>query len=190
MKITLNLELGEGEDQKELASILSCTSGELAQQLSNYGTAALQEYITMFLGQKVFRRSADILEYRLFLLIKGPLGGQIPNEQVVSNLFQTTSTESRSLIRSVMSKYQYQLRNAIENSIKMILENATKQVEDEDEYYVMVVNSYNLIAEMNNSLAEIDGSLPPITKKRGGISTYLIKPSSYDRLKARYNDNK
>jgi hypothetical protein len=80
----------------------------------------------MFLGQKVFRRGSDILEYRLFLLIEKALEGQIPDEQVVSNLFQTTPTESRSLIRSVMSKYQYQLRGAIEYSIRAILENASK----------------------------------------------------------------
>jgi hypothetical protein len=119
MKIAFNIDLDKN-DKEELAIILGCNSQELAQKLSLYGVAALREYITMFLGQKVFRRGSDILEYRLFLLIESALEGQIPDEQVVSNLFQTTSTESRSLIRSVMSKYQYQLREAIEDSIKAI----------------------------------------------------------------------
>lgn len=184
MKVSLNLELDK-DDEKGLAIILGCKPEELPQHLSSYGKAALCEYITMFLGQKVFRRGTDILEYRLFLLIQNALEGQIPDEQMVSNLFQTTATESRSLIRSVMSKYQYQLRNAIDESIKSILRNATK--DNDDDQYIVVVNSFNLIAEMNSVLAEIDGSLPPITKKRGGgISTHLIKPSSYARLKEKY----
>jgi hypothetical protein len=183
MKITSNIEL-ERNDEEDLAIILGCTSEELAQKLSMHGTAALHEYITMFLGQKVFRRGSDILEYRLFLLIDNALDVLIPVEQVVSNLFQTTATESRSLIRSVMSKYQYQLRESIENSISAILENALK--DDDEEKFVVVVNSANLISEMNSTLAEIDGNLPPITKKRGGISTYEIQPSSYIRLKGKF----
>ena len=84
-----------------------------------------------------------------------------------------------------MSKYQYQLKTAIDYSIRRILESALK--DDEEGQYVVLVNSFNLIAEMNISLAEIDGNLPPIVKKRGGISTYLIQPSSYTRLIERYN---
>lgn len=183
MKIEFNIDLDKN-DKKELATILGCKSEELEKNLSLYALAALREYITMFLGQKVFRRGSDILEYRLYLLIESALEGQIPDEQVISNLFQTTSTESRSLIRSVMSKYQYQLREAIESSIRAILDNASK--DDDEEQFVVVVNSFNLIAEMNSALAEIDGKLPPITKKRGGISTFLIEPSSYERLREKY----
>jgi len=139
----------------------------------------------MFLGQKVFRRGSDILEYRLYLLVEEAFQGQIPDEQAVSKLFQTTSTESRSIIRSVMSKYQYQLKAPIESSIAKLLESATK--DKEENQYIIVANSFNLVAEMNIALAEIDGNLPPVVKKRGGISTYLIQPSSYARLKERYS---
>ncbi len=184
MDIPIRVDLSR-EEKEELASILGCSAEELVQQLSRFGVAALREYVTMILGQKVFRRGADILDYRLFLLIEEALEGQIPNEQIVSNLFQTTTTESRSIIRSVMSKYQYQLRTAIERSIKIVLESAKKN--DEEGQYVVVVNSFNLIAEMNSVVAEIDGNLPPIVKKHGGISTYLIQPSSYTRLTERYS---
>lgn len=183
MKIEFDIELNRN-DEEELSTILGCEPEKLEQNLSLYGLSALREYITMFLGQKVFRRGSDILEYRLYLLIENALKGHIPDEQLVSNLFQTTLTESRSLIRSVMSKYQYQLRKAIEDSIKEILENASHN--DEEDKYVIIVNSFNLISEMNNTLAEIDGRLPPITKKRGGISTFLIAPSSYERLREKY----
>lgn len=66
----------------------------------------------MFIGQRVFTRGRDIQEYRLFLLIRGPFGNTIPDDQMVCDLFQTT-TQSRALVRSVMSKYQYELSQAI-----------------------------------------------------------------------------
>lgn len=75
------------------------------------------------------------------------------------------------------------LKTIINNSIKNILESASK---DKKEDFVIVVNSHNLIAEMNNVLAEIDGNLPPIIKKAGSISTFLIKPSSYNKLINKY----
>ncbi|RJP50149.1 MAG: hypothetical protein C4586_06375 [Anaerolineaceae bacterium] len=168
-----------------MANVLGCSLGDLEDQLSLFGTAAIREYISMFLGQKVFRRGSDILEYRLYLLVEEAFQGQIPDEQAVSKLFQTTSTESRSIIRSVMSKYQYQLKAPIESSIAKLLESATK--DKEENQYIIVANSFNLVAEMNIALAEIDGNLPPVVKKRGGISTYLIQPSSYARLKERYS---
>jgi hypothetical protein len=83
-----------------------------------------------------------------------------------------------------MSKYQNQLRMAIERSIKKVLNSASR--DEEEDPYIVVVNCFNLIEQMNSSLAEIDGNLPPIVKKHGGISTYLIQPSSYARLKERY----
>jgi hypothetical protein len=183
MDIPISIGLSE-ENKKELASILGCSDEELVQQLSRYGSASLSEYVTMILGLKVFRRGSDIMDYRLFLLIENAFEGQIPDEQVVSNLFQTTSTESRSLIRSVMSKYQYQLKTAKERSIINILKSAKK--DDVEDHYVVIVNNLNLIAEMNNAIANIDGSLPPIEKNHDGISTWLIKSSSYNHLKGRY----
>jgi hypothetical protein len=183
MDIPLSIDLSEG-DIDDLGSILECSTEELVQQLSHFSVAALREYITMILGQKVFRRGSDIMDYRLFLLIEEAFEGEIPDEQLVSNLFQTTSTESRSLIRSVMSKYQYQLKTAIERSIKKILESATRDKPEDP--YIIIVNNINLIAEMNSAIADINGQLPPIAKKHGGICTWIIQPSSYDHLRERY----
>jgi hypothetical protein len=62
MDIPIFIELSE-ENKEELANILGCSVEELIQQLSRFGAAALREYVTMILGQKVFRRSSDILDY-------------------------------------------------------------------------------------------------------------------------------
>lgn len=134
----------------------------------------------MFLGQKVFTRGSDMHEYRLSLLIRKAFNNEIPDEQVVCNLFQTTANQSRSLIRSVMSKYQYDLHSAIEQTLRNELENAEQ--EDDEGDWILTTNSANVIEALNRRLASIDGSLPQISKQRGSVSSYVIRPSSYQRL--------
>jgi hypothetical protein len=182
MEVIATLDLGP-EDREELARILRCDEDELGQHLADYACAALTEYTQMFLGKRVFRRGTDHSEYRLLLLIQGPFGGRVPDEQEVSRLFQTTATESRALIRSVISKYQYLLRDAIDASLRALVETAA-QDHDGGPFTVMI-RSQNMVDELNRLLAEIDGSLPPVRKKRGGVTTYEIEPSSRARLVAR-----
>lgn len=177
VQATVNLS---DEEKTEITQILHCTEAELPNVLKKFSSAALQEYISMILGQKVFKRGTDILEYRLFLLIEEVFNNMVPDEQEVCKLFQTTSTESRSLIRSVISKYQYQLKVAVEKTIKRILKNA--QQENDQSPYTITINSQNVVEELNRQLASIDGNLTAVTKKRGSVSIYEIKPSSYARL--------
>jgi len=183
MEITATLSLSD-EDQKELVRILACTEADLAESLAPYASAAIEEMVTMFLGQKVFSRGSDIREYRLYLLIKHAFSPRIPNEQDVCKLFQCTSSGSRSLIRAVMSKYQYLLKGAINETLKHCLDNA-KVAEDNNSVTIAIYN-LNLVEELNRELTEIDSSLPPVQKKRGSVSTYEIKPSSYNKLCERF----
>jgi len=101
-----------GGDLEMLAEILGTSPDEVEAALAPYLHAAATEYVEMFLGRKVFTRGQDIREYRLFLLMK-EVFERLPDEQEVSDLFQTTESQSRSLIRSVMSKYQYDLTDVL-----------------------------------------------------------------------------
>ncbi|MBK1702395.1 hypothetical protein [Thiococcus pfennigii] len=186
MEVTATVDLSE-QDQLELAKILGCNGGELPDKLRTYSSAALKEYISMFLGQRVFRRGSDINEFRLFLLVATVFDNRIPDEQEVCRLFQTSATESRALIRAVMSKYQYQLREAIDNSIRRALDAAEQ--EDEHSPHVVTLNSHNVVEELNRTLAGIDGTLEQIRKKRGSVSTYEIAQSAYARLREQYPEN-
>ena len=181
LKATLTLSK---DDQKELERILGCAEDKLAETLTPYASAAVEELVTMFLGQKVFSRGSDIREYRLYLLIKHAFSSRIPNEQDVCKLFQTTSPGSRSLIRAVMSKYQYLLKDAIDSTLKDCL-NAV-ELADDNESVTVAIHNLNLVDELNRELGEIDSSLPPVQKKRGSVSTYEIKPSSYNKLCDRF----
>ena len=101
------------QERSLLLSILNCTDNELNARLNKLAIAAFEEFRKMILGQKVFTRGKDMMEYRLFLLIKFLFDGKIPDEQSTCALFQVTANESRSLVRSIMSKYQYELRDTI-----------------------------------------------------------------------------
>lgn len=186
MEVTTTINLPE-QEQSELAQILGCDEEQLQEELRKYASAALQEYISMFLGQKVFKRGTDILEYRLFLLIEEAFDNKVPDEQDVCKLFQSTSTESRSLIRSVISKYQYQLKSALDKTIKVILQSATR--DNDHTPYTVTINSQNVVEELNRQLASIDGSLTPVAKKRGSVSIYEIKASSYTKLCEKFHVN-
>lgn len=183
MELTATLDLSE-EDQAELVHILNCEGADLIETLTPYASAAVEELVTMFLGQKVFSRGSDIREYRLYLLIKHAFSHRIPNEQDVCRLFQSTSSGSRSLIRAVMSKYQYLLKESIDDTMKDCL-NSVEVAEDSDSVTVAIYN-LNIVDELNRVLGDIDSSLPPVQKKRGSVSTYELKPSSYMKLCERF----
>jgi hypothetical protein len=179
----ITIELGLSADEKDqLAGIMKCDPNDLDSTIAPYAKASLEEYARMFIGQRVFTRGADIREYRLFLLIKEPFGNQIPDEQRVSDLFQTTATQSRSLIRSVMSKFQYELQEAIDASLKR----AVEQAESEGDDWTITVNSENIVESLNRVIGSIDGTLPQIEKRRGTVSSYMLKQSSYLKLCERF----
>lgn len=176
MAIEFEIQLSE-EESEQLASILGCELAALDEVLTRHAKTALQEYVRMFLGQKVFTRGSDIHEYRLSLLIREAFDNEIPDEQAVCNLFQTTASQSRGLIRSVMSKYQYDLHSAIERTLRRELGSAERESDAGD--WVLTTNSENVIEALNRRLASIDGSLPQISKQRGSVSSYVIRPSSH-----------
>src|SRR5262245_25578063 len=184
MDVTASLDLPDAE-RRELARIMNCPISRLSEVLRPFATAAVAELATMFLGQKVFTRGSDILEYRLFLLIQFAFGGVIPSEQQVTRLFQTTTAGSRALLRAVMSKYQYQLQKPITKSLRDLLVSATK---DDDDIRTISVLNLNFVDELNRLLAEIDPTLPPVTKRRGSVSTYEIPASSFTKLMAKLSD--
>ncbi|MGI6783064.1 MAG: hypothetical protein ACOX5A_02460 [Aminivibrio sp.] len=168
------------DDENEfLKGILGCTEENYEKMLSGFASAAFEEYCRMILGQKVYTRISDLKEYRLYLIIKEVFDNRVPDDQKISDLFQTTPTESRSLTRSIASKYQYELREAIKETLKTIIEQSTK----ENAKWFFTVNSPTKVEELNRILMSIDGRLPQVKKKKGTVSQYEMDNSSYTKLK-------
>jgi hypothetical protein len=174
----MNLNTAE---RKQLAAIIGCKTSELAKSTSKFADAAKEEYVRMILGQRVFTRGSDIREYRLLLLIQNVFPTRLPTEQQICDLFQTSTSQGRSLLRAVLSKYQYELQAIIHNSLKQLLSNA-EQIEETDLHRI-TVDSECEIEALNRKLASLDGTLPQVTKAKGMVGAYEIKKSAFDQLK-------
>jgi hypothetical protein len=172
-------------EKTQLAATLRCSARDLPRELRKYADAAAEEYVRMILGQHVYTRGQDIREYRLFLLILHAFAGLLPDERTISALFQTTTTQSRALLRAVMSKYQYELQGAIRQTLETHLRAAVPDPSEPD-LRNLTVDSENVVEALNREIAAIDGTLPQITKARGTVTTFEIRKSSYEQLQLRF----
>ena len=177
VKVTLNLT---PDDEAQLVRVLDCKPAEFSGVLASYATAALTEYVMMFLGQKVFTRGSDIREYRLLLLIQQVFANRIPDEARVSRLFQSSTSESRSLLRAVMSKYQSQSHRAAEQSVHDILAKAAS--DSEGGFWLITLDNTIVVEYLNRVLAETDGTLEKVARDGTSVSTYKVTPASFNAL--------
>jgi hypothetical protein len=181
MAISVPVEL-TGDEEKQLATILGSTPAKLDDALLPFAKAALEEYIRMFLGQRVFTRGSDAREFRLLLLIKHAFDNRFPDDQRISDLFQTTLSESRSLIKSVSAKYQYELAGAKEATLKAVLDTAVQH----DATWLLSINSRTVVEQLNRDLVQLGSDLPPVRLKENTGSTYVLAASSFQKLRQKY----
>ncbi|MEY2487739.1 MAG: hypothetical protein QOH39_3387 [Verrucomicrobiota bacterium] len=178
MKLNVELNLAS-QEENELRKILKKDASEWPAGLKPYAEAAALEYIRMFLGQKVFTRGSDIREYRLFLLIRTAFKSAIPDEQTVCALFQCTLSQSRGLLRAVMSKYQYELSEAITGTLTELLRRVKKNVSGA---LVVTINNESVVGELNKVLTMVDAGQDQVARQTGKLATYELKPDAYRKL--------
>lgn len=174
------------QERVQLASILGCEVRDLSRQLRPFDVAAQEEYRRMILGQRVFTRGQDIREWRLHLIIEHVFRGKLPDEATISGLFQTTRTQSRALLRAVMSKYQYELQPGIQATLREVL--TTARQDPETETWTIIIDSENVIEALNREIAAIDGSLSQVSKTRGTVSTWTIPNASMQALRLKLKE--
>jgi hypothetical protein len=178
------------EDEKaQLQATLGCSKAELARTLDRYAEAAREEYVRMVLGQRVFTRGQDLLEYRLLLMVQHVFGGQLPSEQQISAVFQMTMSQSRTLLRSILAKYRYELGQATVTTIRRLLADARMDPDDSDvadddeKTRLLTIDNTNVVEEMNRRIVSIDPSLPPLERQPRTGAVFKIKASSYHKLR-------
>ncbi|MCU1558217.1 MAG: hypothetical protein JWN09_2212 [Microbacteriaceae bacterium] len=169
------------EERRQLAHALGCTVGELDGRLKAISEAATREYLAMFLGQEGFSRVDDFLVWRLYLLIDTVFARRLPSTATISALFQTTASRSRTLLRAVMSKYQYQLQEAITGSLQQLLDES-EPASDDSLARVIVPGSDTLIDALNDRIAARGGDYPAIARVHGHVNQYRVEKSSFDAL--------
>lgn len=179
MKINFDTKISD-EDQKKLAKILGCSEEELSQKIQKITESALHEYLYMILGQGGLKTFSESKEIRLLMMIKYLFEGEIPDENKVSQLFHSTLSQSRSLTKSVVAKYQFDLEDALKKSYVSLLTGAKHK--DEDDSYEISVKNIAVIDGLNQMIINIDGTLPRISKKPGSSGTFVIDIASYKEL--------
>jgi hypothetical protein len=177
--IATTIDLND-DQQARLARILRCEPQELPEKLKPYAAAAVEEYVRMFLGERVFTRGSDIREYRLLLLMKHVLDGAVPDDDYVSALFQTNSGQSRGLIRAVLSKYQYEVETGVQASVKRVVDEARR--EGDNDVWTVIIHSGNVVDALNRLIEVLDGALPLVTRTPRTAARYEINRSTYLRL--------
>ncbi len=179
MKVTISVDV-EIRNPKLLAGILKTSEKQLDTKLVSYARAAVEEYLEMFSGERAFTRGSDIIENRLFLLIRNAYPNGLPDEARISSLFQCTRPKARALLQAVMSKYRYQLTVVTESTLASVL--AGVENNENGPGWFLKISNEAVAAEINSRLALIDGSLDQLTKRSGKIGQYELQNSSYRRL--------
>lgn len=179
MDVAVTIDLTDAE-QKRLAKILGSDPDQIDETLKPYAAAALEEYVRMFLGERVFTRGSDIREYRLLLLMQRVLDGAVPDDGFVSALFQTNTGQSRGLVRAVLAKFQYEVEAGVQGSVKKAVDEA-RRVGDST-VWTVIIRSSNVVASLNREIEILSGELPLITKTPGTAARYEIKRSTYLKL--------
>jgi len=175
------------EDEREkLDELFGSTGGAgFNDALCKVVLAGLDEYKSMFLGMGLPSRADEIRQHRLFYLIKRYFESRLPSEAEVSSMFQLTQSQSRSLIRSVMARFRYELGEEIRNTLVEHIHRA--QFNQDAREYRIVIHSRNVLDELNRIIGGIAPNLDQIRKVRNMSRTYAVSEDSYEALRRHFH---
>jgi len=170
------------DERSKLEELFCCDEDHpFDTAISRVVLASLAEYKDMLLGMGLPSRADEIRQYRLFHLIKHYFRGRLPSETEVSSMFQLTQSRSRSLIRYVMTRFRYQLGEEIRNTLMRDLQQA--EFNNDATEYRLVIQSDNVLEELNRIIATIAPDLEPIKKVRNMSRTFKVSEDSIDHLR-------
>jgi hypothetical protein len=181
--VEIDVSLSENEEAL-LKEVFECNDEEFKEFLQRLIQASSEEITKMVLGQKVFTRGRDMQVFRLSVLIRYFFDNEIPDEQQVSALFQLSITESRSLIKACMSKYQYELQHALVNTIYQTLGSCDKTTTP----FKLAVKADYIREAIDRLIGQSNHSLPRLKKSRYTVAEYELLESSYNALRAVFSE--
>lgn len=86
---------------------------KVAQTLENYCAAALVEYLDQFLGRALPTRYRDLQMLRLLHISLHANGGRLLAPDRVSDLFQLTHAEAKTLVRNTATRYRFEFEGKL-----------------------------------------------------------------------------
>lgn len=183
--MSINIKLPDNlfnSDEKQKLKALFRVKGNkgFLKTTEKVACAALKEYKEMFLGEGLPSRADEIQQHRLFHLIKFYFKGRLPTEAEISSMFQLTQSRSRTLLRLVMTRFHYDLEREIRNSLREAVKQADLNPAGTE--YQVIIQSDNILEELNRIIAMRAPQLDPVTKVRNMSRTYAISEDSHDAL--------
>jgi len=170
-------DIFDEDEIKKLKKVIGLKeSDDPTDAFINVTNAALSEYKQMLLGMGLPSRADEILQYRLYYLIKHYFKEKMPTEPQVSSMFQLTPQKSRSIIRSVITRFRFDLENEVENTLKTTVSKA-KWNEQKEEFHI-VIRSYNIVDQLNRIIENEAPDLDPVRKVQVQARTYRISEDS------------
>ena len=136
--------------------------------LSRIGRCALLEYRKMFIERGLPTKAAEVMQERLFYLIKGYFVDSLPSEQQISTIFQLTFSGSKTLLRNTISRYRIYLNDQISESIRRVL----KTAEQDGKQFLLVVQSETIRDEINTYLTQNSPTLKKLLAVKGSAGQY------------------
>lgn len=175
VEIRFKIDLDD-ETEKRLIDVLQTKASELPKTLSIYSRAALLEYIEMFCGNMSLRMAVDTREQRLLQIILAAYEGNIPDEATVARLFHLTRGQARSLLRTVLEKKAFELKDHVHKACIAVL----VAVDDTANPIEVTIKNPRVFESLNQILTD-DGRVPLL--ERVAISKYKLDKVSLVALR-------
>lgn len=187
MSFELTCSLTEREKEILFHNLECSDDEELSDKLERIANAAMNEYLDMILGNHLPTRADEMREQRVYYLLKHFFIDRFPTESEICQLFQTTESGSRTILRNVRAKYKFEVQEHIRNSVELAL--STAEENSEKNHYVVTIKSENVLEEMKQSVSRNAPQLEQIAKKRNSAGLYIIPSDTYNVLIGEYRDD-
>lgn len=180
INVQFKIELDEDATERVIQA-LGCKPNKLSETLSIYGKAALLEYIEMFCGNVSLRMAVDTREQRLLQIILAFYEDDIPDEASVARLFHLTRGQARSLLRAVLEKKAFELRDHLRKACTAVIEPIDATASSPIE--VMIKNPR--IFEALNQILTDHGRVPLL--ERIAVTKYSLDKASLIVLRKHFD---
>lgn len=185
MKISFDLdesELSSSDGKIVLSSLGLPEEANLPATLGKIAKCSLLEYRKMFIEKGLPTKAAEVMQERLFYLIKGYYKDSLPNEQQISTIFQLTYSSAKTLLRNTISKYRIYLQVEIKETIKKVLKTAT----EDNGKYRLVVQSETIKDELNLYLTQNAPTLKKMLAEKGSAGVFVCPADTMTFLREKY----
>ncbi|TGL36989.1 hypothetical protein EHQ52_03715 [Leptospira koniambonensis] len=177
-----NAELTDS-DKDIIKSSLGLTNNvELKKSLEKIAKASFLEYRKMFIERGVPTKADEVLQEKLFYLIKHYFIEKLPTEAGISTIFQLTPSSSKTLLKNTISRYRIHLEEIIRNSIKEVL----GDIERTDDKVKIVIQSDNIKDQINMVIAQKKPTLKKLISVKSSAGQYECPKDTFAFLESEF----